>query len=558
MGFISGGHNRVAHYKNNKKNTKNLLWFIIFSAILLKYGYYGFKYYPVIDDWIQYGVYGLYDNVFREVIIRMNLYTIRPIANISDVYLLSPFWNNMKIPFLIITLMHAYSGYFFYKLLEKNKIPMSIEFLIIYTLLPLGSEATYWISASARVVVGSFFMSLSLYLLSLYFQANKRRYIILFFIINMVSMGYYEEIIGLSFLSSLTLIFINRHKVKHKIIKIIPIINAIFISIYYLIFSRVGNIAVRGSIIKTDFINHSFKLIKEIIKVYTKTHIPIYTNGFLRGMEVLLINKSYIFFLLIIINSIAAGLWLLINNLSLKRQDRSIRYDFAKIIIGSILFWISFAPNFLLDLIWICNRNTFTSFLGFALIIEGLIGIIFRGKAGVYLRSFLVILLTFTFLIVNVSELTDYKNASEADRLIAENIIKNIKDNTFFNGDKSLILFNAETSYIEQNSYYNDHIHNITASDWALTGGVRAVSQNSRIKYLLPIPKNTEVVITKDLLDEAIIMGINDDLSVIDLYIDEFKNGYIHLYDKDGILFGLLYKKDYNEPINNLYIFEKQ
>ena len=161
---------------NKWVNVKSF-WFTFIGLMLIKYGYYGFEYFPVLDDWIQYGGYPFYPDIFQDVILEMKTYTARPLASLSDPYIWGQFWGMMGIPFLIITLLHAASGYFLYKVLAAQKLFVGMPFLVVYGLLPLGSEATYWISASSRIVVGVFWMALALFLLSLYVDNGKKGYL---------------------------------------------------------------------------------------------------------------------------------------------------------------------------------------------------------------------------------------------------------------------------------------------------------------------------------------------------------------------------------------------
>lgn len=523
-------------------------WLTFLGLMLLKYGYYGFRYYPVIDDWIQYGGYRLYDNIFRDVVIEMKLYAARPLANLSDPYIWGRFWGVMGIVFFIITMMHALSAYFLYKVFEDNRMPLGISFLIVFGLLPLGTEATYWISASARVVVGTFFMALSLFLLNLYIKREKNIYLWTFFITNLASMGYYEQVIALSFFGVLLLLAVNWRAIKHKWIVSLPCINFFAIAMYYKAFSKIGNVAVRGEFVKSNFIKHTMLVLDEVTDVFGQVHIPFYTNGFPRGMDVLLSNDSYIFLLLLLLFSFAAAVFAYKD-----KNIGSIKINIFKIVVGFVLFWVPFGPNFLLELVWICIRNAFTSFIGLALIIDGVLGIFFRGKIGTLLKGLGVFIATFVFLVVNVSEITDYKNVSEADQKMSANIIAAVKDPGFLEGKKSVIIFNTKSSYIEQNYYFRDHIHNVSSSDWALTGGVRGIARNEKILYLRPVSDGEKAKINKEVWDTYIIMGMKDDLSVFPLNIQKQANGDVQLFAKDGRLFGTAYMEDKDK-----YIFKKE
>ena len=54
-------------------------------------------------------------------------------------------------------------------------------FLVVYALLPLGVEGTYWISASNRVVPSLFFVALAMYLFQKWCRTGRARWLPLYF-----------------------------------------------------------------------------------------------------------------------------------------------------------------------------------------------------------------------------------------------------------------------------------------------------------------------------------------------------------------------------------------
>ena len=91
----------------------------------------------------------------------------------------------MSFALAVITVLHALSGFLFGKVLDNCGIRLSPMFYLIYLLFPLGSEATYWVSASTRIVVGMFLVSLSLYCLTEYCKRDKLVLLILYGILNL-------------------------------------------------------------------------------------------------------------------------------------------------------------------------------------------------------------------------------------------------------------------------------------------------------------------------------------------------------------------------------------
>ncbi|MGE4283448.1 MAG: glucosyltransferase domain-containing protein [Clostridia bacterium] len=539
---------------NQKKNILNgkVFWITLLGLVILKYGYYGFKYYPVIDDWIQYGGYSLYDHIFRDVILRIGTYTTRPIASLSDPYLWGQLWDNMWVAFLIITLLHFISAWLLYKVFEYNRLPIGMVFLAIFLLLPLGTEATYWISASSRIVVGIFFMALSLYFLSIYMHSNsgvwgarsgelrnKKLLLTGFALTHLISFGYYEQVIILSFASTVLLIAANWMSLKRKWIAVIPFINLGIIGAYYKMFGGTGNVAQRGNMIDGNFSEHFSRVMDKISDVWGRSHLPLYPNGFNRGISLLFNNHSYFYLFLIILLSISAGVLA-----SQEKSYKDIKLNGIKIFLGFALFCAPFAIYFLLNDIWISNRNAFTSFIGLGLLAEGITHIVNRNKITNMIKGIVICYAVFIFMIVNISELTDYKNVSQIDRQISSNVVSAIDDNEFFEGRKKVVVFGTLPKYIEQNSYFHEHIHNVTESDWAFTGGIRAVARNAKIQYVRPVHKWSAATLDDTMWGSDIILGIDNERNVFHLKHREGNNGDILLSKMNGEYFGELQKQD--------------
>lgn len=528
--------------KNNSYLGPKLLWPIFFLLMIIKFGYHQFQYFPILDDWIQYGGYVLHSNIFQDVIINNGTYMARPLASFSDPYIWAQFWGHMNIPFIIITILHAISAFFLYKVIKHFKLPVGVPFLIIYGLLPLGTEATYWISASSRLVVGIFFMSLALYLLVEYIKKEKLVFLIGFMITHIISMGYYEQVSILSAFLAFSIIFFSLKKMKHKWHLILPVFNFALLLIYYQIFSGQGNVADRGQLVEGDFFEHLTEAFNAVLYIFGFVQIKLMKNGFVRGLKLLIENKS-IFYLLITV-----GLSTLIGIISYKlsrdekQPYKSPKYALYSILFGSITFWIPLVLNSLLATIWICNRNVFPSFIGLALIIEGLLALIFRNKLGHIIKGSLLGLLTFIFVIVNISEIDDYKKASDIDHNIATQMIEHF-DDAILSGERKVMFFSGSSSYIEQNSYHHDHIHNVTTSNWAMTGAIRAISENINIKPIIMYPwAGAKTFISYDDWDDTLILGITEDLKIIELTYVRLDYTFVELYTLEGKLFGLLEK----------------
>ncbi len=530
--------------ENLKKyfSSESFFWATFFILMIIKYGYYGFSYYPILDDWIQYGGFSLYPNIFNDVLINIGTYMTRPLAALSDPYIWAQLWGRMGIAFFIITMMHGASAYFLYKVLEYQGLKVGMMFLVVYGLLPLGTESTYWISASSRLVVSVFWMALALYMLALYVKTFKRRYIFIYTITHLLSLGYYEQVVALSCFSAVVLSVINWRRIVHKWIVIVPFVNFGIIAWYYNSFGNSGNVAARGEMVQQDYLAHFGKVLENIAEIWGPVQRALMANGFVRGWEILIEDSSYLYLLCMVLASVTAGYFAYRKK---QQEERDVSRLIIMFVIGFLLFWVPFAINFALETVWICLRNVFTSFIGLALMVTALVNLMLRGRIGSIARSVLIGCVAFIFLVVNISEITDYKNAGEIDAQIADNIISAVNDPAFFSGDKSAVVFNTESTYIEQNIYYKDHIHNVTSSDWALTGAVRARARNLNIRgFIMNMWPGSGIPIRDQHWEEAIILGIQDDLSVVHLRVEQKMEDEMYLYTVENVLFGIARKDE--------------
>ncbi|MCX7843416.1 MAG: hypothetical protein N2489_10170 [Clostridia bacterium] len=522
---------------NNKTILKDSLVFSCFLvALILKYVYFGFRYYPVIDDWIQYGTYPLIPDAWQNVIVKAGYHGTRPLAALADIFIWGKFWDNMAIVFFIMTMLHFISGCLLYKTFEDNQVPVGIAFLIVYGLLPLGSEATYWISASSRLVVGIFFMSASVYALTRFLQTESRRersvYLIVFLICHLISMGFYEQIILLSFFSAFLIVLANLKNSNNKWNLLLPFISFALISIYYFSFSKIGQVASRGQLIRGNFLEHINYVLRGIARVFTKANFPLLANGFARGFKIL-IGEAPLFLLPIIVISAVTAI------IAINRSNKDIcKYFYWRIFIGFSLFFVPFILYFILEQAWISNRNAFPSFIGIALIVDTLINALLRYRGGRYIITIPVFAMAFIFLVANVSELSDYKSISQIDQKICANLAAQSQGTGLLEGKKPALVLNTKPYYIEQNMYYHEHIQNVTESDWAFTGATRAVARNIKIKRVVPVRVGQELKDINELIKTHIVFGLEDGFNVVKLNaLCKDKNTVI-LIKENGDVFG--------------------
>ncbi len=426
------------------KAIRDKRFWVTTAAVAVKMGYFGFKYYPLLDDYIQYGIYPFAEHPFKNIFLYIGLYAYRPIAGLADIYLWGRFWGVMGIAFFIITLLHGISAYLFMIVFEKFKAPLGMVFAAVYLLCPINFEGSYWISASSRIVAGLFLASLAAYCLA----DNKAFF---FFIFQFTAMFLYEQVAVFSFMLSLIIIYRTKNR---KMLS--PLFANIFIIVlYYAVFSRMGRF---GGRISREIIN--FAAIKQITRKWLLT--DLYTNGFIRGLSM---SKPYLILIAAISFIIGAS-------------EKDKKFSPFLLLAGASLFAAPYLPFLFLAGDNISLRTAVVPLAGAAVAADTVLNTVKRFK------PFIAGLLSFVFLIAAVSELSDYKENYLIDKRITEYVAAHLDP-----GRENAVT-GAKKTYIEQNVFFGEHIKSITSSDWALTGSLRCYTGNRFLPMLQVNPDN--------------------------------------------------------------------
>lgn len=538
MSFLSGGYFDKTKIKNLNINNENLAYIIFFIIMLIKSGYYLFTYNPILDDFIQYGVYKLYDNPFKDILLKADFLSARPLAGIFDIYIWSNFYNNLNLAFIIITIMFSVSGILLFKLF-KHHFNVSFVFLLCFGLLPLGSEGVNWLSASTRLVVPVFFMSVGLILMQMFFDTQKIYACVLcqFFIV--LSFGFYEQIIILSFLLTLGLIIINR---KSKIYYLLALIPSIIIAIPYCCIRSQSLYGQRVSVISfnNDLLQHVAGVFDAIFNALIVLSDDIVNNGLRLGLEIVKNDQNYLFVFVLLLSLIGVFF------ISYKRnenedQDVEDQPDLLLLFVSIVLILAPMSIFFIIKNPWISLRNVFPSIIGLSLFIDLIFRYVVRINA---IKSILITLLCFVFIMANVAELHDYLKSGLIDQKIAKNTVQYITEN---NIKTSMTIIGTKEAYIKVATPYHEHIHNITSSNWAYKGSVTATAKSLSMPNIYPIAHGKINKLYPHIEEINNFYTLDENFNIIPLTYTRYNDNY-NIY-KDGELFAEILMYDKNEPV---------
>ncbi len=439
--------------KNHDYSTPFILILSIFLAVF-RFSALSFRYIPYLDDYVQYFYYPSFTDPCHTILLGgPKILFTRPLAGLCDRFLWSLVAHNLGVSLVIISFLYGISGVLFYKTFEYLNLHPSPLFLVFYLLFPLNIEGTYWLSASTRIVVSLFLISLSCFFLI-------KNQTLLFALFSFVSMWFYEQTALLSVFLGISLSLFSK---QPKAI-VSPILNLIILSGFYLIFGKYSDNADRLAL---SFSQKSFSNIgAQVYEFLFPLSFNLVTRGLYRGIAFLM-QKHLLWwlFLLVILSSLFFEL----------SKSQSYTTSTKKLIWGLTLSFVPLLPFFISSNENLNFRNFVPCLLGIALIFEDLLIRVFRS-----LCPTICGLVVFVFSVIAACEVVDYTHTATADLDLAIKISQVLpKDAKTFNYQIST------PDYYPQSAPKNDHIMSMTASDWGPTGIVRAISGNKRVEITL-------------------------------------------------------------------------
>ncbi len=450
---------------------------------MLRFLYCGFKYYPQLDDYIQYHNYtsGHTISEYWKAVERVGLLGARPLAGLGDIYFWSFFWEHMIVAVLIIATLYALSAVIFKKIFSRY-FRCGWAFLIIYTLLPLGFEGAYWMSASTRLVVGLFFAALSCLALVKFSDGKGARYAVLAIVAQTVAFCYYEQILVFSFALNILVMlleFKRSHGDKRKNLRPLLGLSGIGSAAFYFaltsFFSQGSVYASRGEMIlpttRYYFDNFLPNIAGQIGSAFFGGGFYTLAKGFYRGIKMIFTDGAILYLLAMLIFIAAAVAAVILRKREEKSEEKHMHLLYQ--LVFSLL--IAAAPVSIFLVIgnpWFSLRNTLPSLVGIALAADGIIMVILekinKTKITIPIYATLIGLMAFACLTASVSEIHDYKLTYENDNRVAKLLIENFTEDELAT---PTVIFNLDASYLEDENYnWHEHIHGTTESSWALRG----------------------------------------------------------------------------------------
>ncbi len=448
-------------------------------ALLLKLFGAGFSYFCVLDDYIQYGSYPMFD--LSHVYLGIGTIAARPFAALLDPAFWGLFFPHMAFALLLLGALHLLSAFSLNKVLCAHGIKITPVLYSVYLLLPLSFEGTYWISASTRIVVGMFFAALATHILNHYLTTHKKKFLPLYAAVCLLSFGFYESV--LIFSGILQLFVLGKHVMRTKhykklLLLSVPATCALLFLVYYRLAQGIGAMGSRASGLSfANFELRLLELVSQFVYIFTVGLFRTTVVGFMDGIKHLASSPLYGITLGILVLAISA----LCAYLSKKHKLRA--KSNVCVSLGFALTFFPLLPNVLVADVWLTYRSIVVCLPGICLLLAPLLAMLLKNR---YVRMSFVFLTVFVFSIGCINEAATYKKVNETDLLIVTNVIHAL-DEDVVDGKKGTVLVLPHEVIVPQTSYYKDHVKSVSYSDWSLTGAVRAMAKNNRIQMITPV-----------------------------------------------------------------------
>ena len=481
--------NRLCKAKWGGK-TYVILFFLMFGLIFSRYCYYGFTYWQQLDDYIQYHNYTAYNSDISELIDRLGLLSSRPLAGLADIYLWSHFYGRMIAAVAVISAMYAASAVFFHRVFSRQ-FGTGALFFVVYALLPLGIEGTYWVSASSRIVAGLFFASLSLLFFDRWCYKGRALNLLLFAIFQLAAFCFYEQIVLLSGAATLVVMLTGFGRDKKR-----PLWGFLMFAgaaIYFAItkLAEPGVYGARTQLFlpwQENWWQECFlPAVKQVGYVFSVGMFATLGRGLKRGFLILVSEPNII--CITVFAALCAAMFFLLKGI----KSAKARF-WTEFLAGLFLAAAPLLLFFVLKSPWFGVRNAVPSFLGLALMLDSVFSLIFgRLRSAAAVQAAVVSSLCLLCCIAAVSEIHDYRETTTADQQIAKTAAEAIVSDGWTEGGK-IWLLNVEATYAENaNFFYHEHVYGVTSSDWALTGAIYAYAGRGDLPTVSPLPRHSPV-----------------------------------------------------------------
>lgn len=467
-----------------QRNRRDILAFaVLFAALVLRISWFGFTYNLQLDDYIHYRAYPAGTD-YLALCVQNGLFASRPFAALSD------FWVWARLPYylgsVILCAMYAWAGVLFLRLFRKY-FSTGFFFLVVFALLPLGFEATYWQAAATRVLPPLLFAALAVTAYDRFCDTKKWLYLIPFLGWSFLSFCFYEQLLVLSLALTLMLMLLQLlQKRWHSLLGLLvflPVLGYAAFTGHFAQLASGGLSARMNTILPTDpdyFTTFLPNLLNQMGMSFLDGGWLTLSWGLSRGLEILFREGVWAALLIPV-----AAVCMFFSDKACRCDEKGKFYHLAPVF-GFLAALAPLTPFFIIAKPWFSLRNTAASFLGLALMADYLVRVVLRNRTAVVTALAAALCLT-----ASVSELYDYKATADNNARVAEAVIA-ADEAMDLTGSVGILGLNQNYA-LDQNYYYHDHVLSAHASGWSLTGLLRFYQNGAELDFEpTPLPTDGE------------------------------------------------------------------
>ncbi len=492
-----------------RTETAGLLMLLL---LVLQRTIFGSKYFPVIDDWFLY--YGR--SMSEDVLSTLDL-TMRPLAGLADAFMITPLAGHMIITELLLMVMLAASVYFLCRAFSMSRISSGAVLMTVAALSPIGFEGLYWIAASSRIISSLFFISLCVYSEARYVTGRKKRYLAVFIVSGLFSVGFYEMMVPIYF--ALTVIVMLKHR-RSVWIMVFPVIFTAAAIIYYKLNMGDPALAERGEMIGKDlFSYHIWDMYDWYKKVFGSIQLRLLKESFIDGAKALAAHPVWA----VLITAASAGFAAVMRG---SRNEGRLWYD---LLMGVGLIAAAISVMVILSYVRVPFRVAYPICIGVALVAEA---VLCRILPGMVYRIAVFALVMF-FSVCNIGELNLYRWNNERDEEYCAEVMEKAD---VFNPDMLVYIFNERDYWYNDRVQHYEYVKAVSENYACITGMIQYKAGVSDIHNVMTV-NNGDVVKLYDLTGPDVETFYIDKAGIMQpCYAERVGDNYDILSDKDGYI----------------------
>ncbi|MCL2408920.1 MAG: hypothetical protein FWC96_04805 [Oscillospiraceae bacterium] len=535
MHSLARWREKVTCFFESKRN----FYIVLFAAMLLKNFPFGFRYFRFADDYIQFrGYFFGYESLWRDVFVHHELYGYRPLAGLTDVFIISRFWDNLAIVLLAIVILHFVTIYLLGKLFERSNIIWGRAAAVFFALYPTLTESAYWISASSRIVTSAFFAVAAAFAIVKFIYKEGRHWI--WFTAAMLSgllaQGFYEQGIVFAFVLTLGVLIIYRKAVKHKILFAWPFANLAVIATHYYIFRNTGLLGRRANVVQQSLFQQIPEIAGRIGRTFVMEQMPTIGNTLRLGIRQLF-TEHLVLTIFVAIFALLLSLFIVFEKSGNAEYHGSIGADkrtARSLLAAFILTVCTLMIYFFLANPWIWVRNFFFAVIGLAIFVEIGLRCIRQNKnkliaTGLKIgKTAVVFFACFVFFCGFILEVNSLRLVEKYDNIIVSNLVKEVGRLELAEEVEIVWFFGPRWTYARK---INPRITSQLRINWALNGHFTVVSDGNRNQRFIPVMAGGTSNVD---FEHDILLGLDSSLNVRKLRFD----GRYLIFTDTGTIFG--------------------